>query len=139
MIRNGTGPTAAKSRNWIFPGFFGPADAAAPASAAGCRPSSPPAPVGLTFRCAAEGEAASPRGGGCDAEGGGTWVEVAEGEAGAAEAATVVAAVAAVAAAFASSAAGRSEWPGLCRPSRPRCCGSEAWTLERPALWASPR
>lgn len=131
----------AKSRNWIFPGFLCPADAAALASVAGCRPSSP-ASVGLTSLCfAAEGEAACPRAGGSDAEGEDAWVGAAEGERGAAEAAVVpaIAATAAVAAAFASSAAGRSASPGLCRWSQPRCCVSEVWSQEQPPLSVSPR
>lgn len=103
----------AKSRNWTFPGFPCPADAAAPASVAGCRPPSP-ASVGLTFLCAAEGEAASPREEGSDAEGEDAWEGAEVGGRDAAEA-VVATAAAAVAAAFASSAVGRSESPGLCR------------------------
>lgn len=123
---------AAKSRNWIFPVFPCPADAAAPAAVAGCRPSSP-ASVGLTFLCAAEGEAASPREEGSDAEGEDAWEGGAEGEWGAAEAAAAaVAAAAAAAAAFASSAVGRSASLGRRRSSRPRCCVSEVWSQEQP-------
>lgn len=143
MIQNGTWPAVVKSRNWIFPGFSGPANAAALASVAGCRPSSP-ASAGLTFLCAAEGEAAAPREEGCDAEGEDAWEGGEEEERAAAEAAEAAEAVAtgavvAVAAAFASSVVGRSASLGLCRSSRPHCCVSEVWSREQPPSSVSPR
>lgn len=127
-MRKKTSPAVAKSRSWTFPGFPCPADAAALASVAGCRPSSP-ASVGLTFLCAAGGEAASPREEGSDAEGEGALEEGEGEEKAAAEAAAEAAAAAA--AAFASSEAGRSASLGLCRSSQPRCCVLEVWSREQ--------